>query len=150
MLADDWRGAAQQWQAAGCQYETALSLQFGDDSARIEALTIFDELGATRVSARLRRQLREDGVRRIPRGVRAATRGNPAGLTAREIEVLGLIAQGLSNRDIADRLVISVKTVDHHVSAVLGKLGIDRRDLVAQTAAGLGLDLQNREPNAPK
>jgi DNA-binding NarL/FixJ family response regulator len=150
LLADDWRGAAQQWQAAGCPYEAALSLQFGDETARIEALAIFDALGATRVSARLRRQLREDGVRRIPRGVRAATRQNPAGLTAREIEVLGLIAQGLSNRDIAARLLISVKTVDHHVSAVLGKLEIDRRDLVEEAAAKLGVSFKNRESNAPK
>ena len=77
MLEDDWRGAAQQWQAAGCPYEAALSLQFGDVVARIEALSIFDELGATRVSARLRRQLREDGVRRIPRGMRAGTPAKP-------------------------------------------------------------------------
>jgi DNA-binding NarL/FixJ family response regulator len=73
------------------------------------------------------------------RGARATTRANPAGLTQRELEVLGLVAAGLRNREIADRLSLSTRTVDHHVSAVLGKLGVRSRVEATSEAARLGL-----------
>jgi DNA-binding NarL/FixJ family response regulator len=94
-------------------------------------------------------RLRGLGERRIPRGPRASTRGNPARLTTRELEVLGLVAEGLRNTEIADRLVLSVKTVDHHVSSVLRKLGVDDRDAAASEAIRLGirLELQDGERN---
>ena len=78
------------------------------------------------------RQAGEDCVRRrgvtgVPRGPRPATTANPAGLTGRQAEVLGLLAAGLSNADIAARLTLSPKTVEHHISAVLDKLGVTSR-----------------------
>jgi DNA-binding NarL/FixJ family response regulator len=78
-------------------------------------------------------------VRQIPRGARPATKRNPAGLTAREMEILRLLVDGLSNRQIAGRLSISAKTVDHHVSAVLGKLGVQSREQAATRAVESGL-----------
>src|SRR3954469_10113353 len=67
------------------------------------------------------------GVRRIPRGPRPAPRAAPGGLTPREREVLDLLVAGATNAQIAQTLVIAPKTVDHHVSAVLGKLGVTSR-----------------------
>ena len=85
------------------------------------------------------RKLRERGVRGVPRGPRPRTRANPAGLTARELEVLALLARGLRNAAIADELVVSEKTVDHHVSAILRKLDVRTRGEAAAEAARLGL-----------
>ncbi len=127
-IAGDWRGAAAMWEALGFPYEAADMLADGDDeAARLDALERFEALGAVRSAANLRRRLRADGVRRIPRGPRAASRSGPAGLTPRETEVLDLIVRGATNAEIARELVIAPKTVDHHVSAVLGKLGVASR-----------------------
>ena len=70
-----------------------------------------------------------------------ATRANAAGLTARELEVAALLANGLTNGEVATRLVLSPKTVDHHVSAVLSKLGVRSRRDVAAAASAMGIDL---------
>jgi DNA-binding CsgD family transcriptional regulator len=127
-IAGDWRGAAAVWAALGFPYEHADALSEADDeAARIEALAAFDRFGAARSAAHLRRRLRAAGVRRIPRGPRPASRAGPAGLTPRETEVLDLIVRGATNAQIAETLVIAPKTVDHHVSAVLGKLGVASR-----------------------
>jgi DNA-binding NarL/FixJ family response regulator len=83
--------------------------------------------------------MRALGFRDVPRGPRRATSGNPAGLTDRELEVLALLAEGLRNPDIADRLVVSARTVDHHVSSILGKLGARTRGEAAAAAIRLGL-----------
>ena len=85
------------------------------------------------------RKLRERGVRGVPRGPRPRTRANPGGLTARELEVLALLAKGLQNAAIAAQLVVSEKTVDHHVSAILRKLDVRTRGEAAAEAARLGL-----------
>jgi DNA-binding NarL/FixJ family response regulator len=85
-------------------------------------------------------------VTRLPRGPRPATRTHPAGLTEREAEILGLLTDGLSNADIAARLVISVRTVDHHVTAVLQKLGVPTRREAARAAFELGLADAHRPP----
>ena len=106
--------------------------------ARLEALARFEALGALRSAAHLRRRLRAAGVRRIPRGPRAASRAGPAGLTPRETEVLDLIVRGATNAEIAQELVISPKTVDHHVSAVLAKLGVGSRREAGAAAERLG------------
>ena len=79
------------------------------------------------------------GARGVPRGPRQATRENPAGLTTRELDVLSLLAEGLRNADIAERLVVSTKTVDHHVSAILRKLDVATRGEAAAAAQRLAL-----------
>jgi DNA-binding NarL/FixJ family response regulator len=93
--------------------------------------------------------MRAAGVRSIPRGRRASTRNNPFGLTSRELETLGGIARGLSNRRIAVELGISAKTVDHHVSAILTKLGAASRGEAARIAHGQRLVAQHREGIGP-
>ena len=95
--------------------------------------------GHDAAAAELARRLRERGVRSVPRGPRPRTRENPAGLTARELEVLALLAQGLRNSQIAKRLVVSERTVDHHVSAVLRKLDVRSRGEAGAEARRLGL-----------
>jgi DNA-binding NarL/FixJ family response regulator len=89
------------------------------------------------------RRLRERGARRLPRGPRPATRRNPAGLTPREVEVLALVADGLRYTDIAARLVLSERTVDHHVGAILRKLGVRTRAQASAEAVRLGLTRQD-------
>ena len=103
------------------------------------ALDELQQLGARAAAAIVARRLRERGVRGLPRGPRPATQPNPAGLTRRELEVLSFVAQGLRNAQIAERLVLSEKTVDHHVAAILGKLDVRTRGLAAAEAGRLGL-----------
>jgi DNA-binding CsgD family transcriptional regulator/tetratricopeptide (TPR) repeat protein len=122
-----WKEAADAWHDIDCPYEEALALAEGDEEAMLEAITIFDGLGARPAARIVRSRLRAMGVAHIPQGPRLETRANPAGLTNRQVEVLGLMAEGLSNGEIADRLYISKKTTEHHVSAVLAKLGASTR-----------------------
>ena len=107
---------------------------------RIEAVERLDLLGATATADRLRHQLRRDGVTQLPARPRTSTRDNPSGLTNRQLDVAKLVARGLTNAEIAERLFISTKTADHHVSAVLGKLGMPNRRAVISRAGELGLD----------
>ena len=139
-LRGDWAAAAAAWEGIGDPYERALELgESGDVTATLDALTTLDGLGAAPAAAMLRRRLRDLGVERVPRGPQPSTRANPAGLTSRQVDVLRLVADGLTNAEIAQRLHLSVRTVDHHVSAVLTRLGLASRRDAARAATELGV-----------
>jgi len=125
--AERWRDAAAAWEALGCPYEQARALAAGDVDACRLALATFERLGARPAAETLREQLGRAGVRGLARGPRSATREHPVGLTSRELQVLRLLCCGLANAEIARRLCRSVRTVDHHVAAVLAKLEVDSR-----------------------
>src|SRR4029077_11002164 len=94
-----------------------------------------EELGAVPALLIAKQRLRDLGVARRPRRESATTRGNPAGLTERQLEILRLVRDGLSTAEIADRLVVSQRTVDHHVAAALAKMGVrSRREAAAKLA----------------
>src|SRR5262249_43364640 len=139
MIAGKWEEAAAIWQGLGVPYHRALALSAGSIDAQREALTILEQLGAGPLAALVRHRLRELGVQGIPRRPRASTLENPAGLTAREIQVLGLLVKGHTNNELARRLHISAKTVDHHVSAILQKLEVRSRTEAVAAALGLGI-----------
>jgi DNA-binding CsgD family transcriptional regulator len=134
MIEGDWERAAAEWSRRGAVCLRAEALAAGDEAAAGEALRILDGLGASRAADFLRAELRRRGVVRVPRGPRRATAANAAGLTPRQADVLELLTEGLSNAEIAGRLTLSVKTVDHHISAVLGKLGVRTRGEAAAAA----------------
>jgi DNA-binding CsgD family transcriptional regulator len=139
-LAGDVRGAAERWAVLGCPYDAALALVGSADEADLRtALAEFQRLGARPAAAIVTRRLRERGARGVPRGPLPGTRANPAGLTARELEVLELLGSGASNADIAARLFLSERTVHHHVAAILRKLGVDSRGRAVSEATRLGL-----------
>ena len=144
--ASRWREAAAFWEAAGCPYEHAAALaESPEPDDLLTSLGILDELGATPLATLIRGRLRALGTTRIPRGPRGETKVNPAGLTARQIDVLRLLGKGCTNAQIASQLVVSVRTVDSHVAAVLAKLGAATRREAAASAAELGvLDAENR------
>lgn len=139
-IAGEWQRVAELWSEIGCPYETAFALADSHEEETLRrALEIFERLGARPMVGVVARRLREMGIRGIPRGPRPSTRAHPAGLTSREIEIVSLITQGLSNLEIAKRSYISVKTVDHHVSSILSKLAVRNRVDVAREAMRLGL-----------
>jgi DNA-binding CsgD family transcriptional regulator len=139
-MAGDLTRAAEAWDRLGCPYDAALALAGADDDDALRrALSQFQQLGARPAASIAARRLRERGARAVPRGPRPTTRENPANLTARELEVLGLVAEGRRNREIAQQLFLSQKTVDHHVSAILAKLGARSRGEAARQAVDLGL-----------
>ncbi|NUS76132.1 MAG: helix-turn-helix transcriptional regulator, partial [Streptomyces sp.] len=145
-----WRQAATRWLEAGCPYEHAVALAESPDPAdKLTALATLDALGAEPRARLLRTELRGIGVRHIPRGPLAATRENPAGLTRRQLQVMRLLADGLTNAEIAARLVVSVRTVDNHVRAVLDKLDAPTRRHAVARAERLGL-LAEEEGTLPE
>jgi len=139
MIERDWAAAAEAFGDVGWEYDRALLLSLLDDEeALVEALEIARHLGAEPLARRLVGRMRDLGIR-VPAGPREATRTNPAGLTSRQLEVLVLLAEGLSNAEIAERLVVSQRTAEHHVAAVLTKLGASSRREAAQRAVELEL-----------
>jgi DNA-binding CsgD family transcriptional regulator len=139
-LAGDFAGAARAFDTIGCPYDAALALfDSGSEAGLRQALARFDALGAAAPARATRHAMRRLGLRAIPSGPHPGTRAHPAGLTGREQEVLRLICAGHTNGEMSDRLVISLRTVDHHVSSVLSKLGVASRREAASEARRLRL-----------
>lgn len=138
-----WQEAQAAWLDRSCPYERARALAQGDEANKLTALKMFDELGAAPAAALLRRTLRATGDLHVPRGPRQSTRANPFGLTAREVTILGHLANGLTNAKVAEILFISNKTVDHHVSSILSKIGARSRAEAAETAVAIGIAGKN-------
>jgi DNA-binding CsgD family transcriptional regulator/tetratricopeptide (TPR) repeat protein len=150
-MAGQWREGASHWHALGCPYEAAWALaDGGDESSLRQAHAEFVVLGAAPAAGIVAGRLRDLGASVIPRGPRPTTRANPAHLTAREMEILALLVEGLSNSEIAERVFVSRRTVGHHVSSILSKLGVKTRADAVQAAARLGITGQNRSIIAPK
>jgi DNA-binding CsgD family transcriptional regulator/tetratricopeptide (TPR) repeat protein len=134
-ISGNWQAAAHAWQSLGCPYEHAIVLGwYGDERDQRAALAIFEQLGAAPAAEALRRELRSRGIRGVPRGQRSSTQEHPLGLTRREAQILRLMRDGLRNAAIAKRLFLSTRTVDHHVSAILGKLGATSRTQAIEIA----------------
>jgi DNA-binding CsgD family transcriptional regulator len=128
LAASQWSAAAAEWQRLGWPYHQAEALAESPATAdQLSALAILDSLGAVPLAQRLRRRLRKSSGIRVPRGPQPASRRDAAGLTGRQQAVLALMSDGLTNNEIAQRLVVSVRTVDSHVAAVLAKLGVSNR-----------------------
>ena len=127
--------SAQRWEDLGYPYERAIALSGSDTESQLTAIEILETLGATAVAGKIRQELRDRGVN-LPRGRARTTRDHPVGLTSRQNEVLLLLAENLTNVEIADRLFLSPRTVEHHVSAILSKLeAADRDDAVDRAEA---------------
>jgi DNA-binding NarL/FixJ family response regulator len=134
-----WAEAATAWSTLGCPYEEALALAEGEGDAPLEAWRRLDAMGARPAADALRERLRKAGRRDLPRVARPATQANPFRLTAREVEVLSLLCEGLTNAAIAARLVRSVRTVDHHLASVYAKLGVTSRSEAMAKALQAGI-----------
>ncbi|RDH75219.1 helix-turn-helix transcriptional regulator [Mycolicibacterium moriokaense] len=140
LLDGAYETAADEFHRLSMPYDGALALiDSGEPTLAARALDILDRLGADAVAAKVRRELRTRGMAVVPARRRSTTLANPAGLTARQVEVLRLLDDGLTNVELAERLYLSVKTVDHHVSAILAKLEVNKRRDAVRRARELGL-----------
>ena len=132
--------AADTFHELSSPYDAALALiDSGDPKLARRALDVLDRLGADAVAAKVRSDLRAQGARVVPAPRRATTLANPAGLTTRQVEVLRLLEDGLTNAELAEQLFLSVKTVDHHVSAILTKLDVTKRRDAVRRAREVGI-----------
>ena len=146
----DHEAAADEFHRLSMPYDAALALLDSGDPARAAgALDILDRLGADAVASKVRRDLRAAGLSVVPARRRSTTLANPAGLTARQVEVLRLLDDGLTNTELADRLFLSVKTVDHHVSAILAKLEVNKRRDAVRKARELGMLADSARAEVP-
>lgn len=140
MMEGRWVEAGAEWERLGTPYEAAVCRALADDAETVmQGLAELDQLGAVPMARRTRNRLGRMGVEKIPRGPRRSTAANPAGLTARQMDVLALVVDGLTNAEIAERLFLSARTVDHHVAAILLKLEVESRRHVRERAESLGL-----------
>jgi DNA-binding CsgD family transcriptional regulator/tetratricopeptide (TPR) repeat protein len=136
----DWDEAARRWNELRCPYEAALALTAAsEESALCQAFEIFIRLGAFPAARTVRDRLRLLGMRSLPAEPQASTRAHPFGLTRREHEVLVLICAEHTNAKIAEKLCISIKTVEQHVTSILAKMGVPNRNSAASRAVQLGL-----------
>lgn len=131
--------AARFWEAKGCLYEKALALSAGTEENKKNSLVILQQLGAEAVYEKIKMEMRATGIKKIPRGLRASTKSNPAQLTNRELDVLNLLKKGIQNKEIAAELFISPKTTDHHISNILFKLDVNSRSKAVAEAVRLGI-----------
>lgn len=138
MMSDEGIAAARIWESLQCRYDAAIALSLGDSETQIQAIELLETLGASAVAARVRQRLRSQGVS-VPRGRASSTRAHPVGLTSRQSEILLLLAEGLTNIEIADRLFLSPRTVENHVAAVVSKLNAASRDRAVAVAREKGL-----------
>lgn len=129
--------AASWWHRADDPLTEAMA--WGDSPDPAHRTRAVEQLGATGTADRQRVALRREGVTTVPQRPRVSTRANPAGLTNRQLDVAKLVARGFTNAEIAVRLYISPKTADHHVSAILTKLGLPNRRAVVVQSDELGL-----------
>lgn len=127
------------WEKTGCPYEKAFALFEGNEEDKKNAVLIFQRLGAVAVCDKIKLEMRAQGIKRIPRGLRESTRDNPAQLTNREMDVLQLLQKGIQSREVAGTLFISTKTVDHHISSILFKLDVKNRSRAVTEAVRLGI-----------
>ncbi len=127
------------WEKLGCPYEQALTLVEGNEDDKREALLIIQQLGGDAVYEKIKMEMRAVGIKKIPRGMRLSTKTNPAQLTNRELDVLQLLHKAVQNKEIAQTLFISPKTVDHHISSILFKLDVNTRAKAVSEAVRLGI-----------
>ncbi|HEX5652294.1 MAG TPA: AAA family ATPase [Chitinophagaceae bacterium] len=131
--------AAKLWEKLGCHYKHALLLFEGDEADKRRAVAIIQKSGAIAVFEKLKQEMKASGLKSIPRGIRRATLSNTAFLTERELDVLQLLNEGLQSKEIAGRLFISPKTVDHHISSILFKLNVNSRTKAVKQASQMGI-----------
>jgi len=122
------------WRQKGCAYEQALALFEGSEEDKKTAIELVHNLGAEAIYEKMKFEMRLSGIKSIPRGIRKSTMANPANLTERELDVLQLLKEGLQNKEIANKLFISPKTVDHHISSIFFKLDVNSRTKAVQEA----------------
>jgi DNA-binding NarL/FixJ family response regulator len=138
MIEGDWSRAADLFGDVGWDYNRALMLSLLDTHEALgEAIDIARRLGAGPLEDRASRRMRELGIP-VPRRPLESTLANPANLTPRQAEVLALLAEGLTNAQLAERLFVSPRTAEHHVEAILTKLGVSSRREAAQRYHELG------------
>ncbi|ULQ51988.1 AAA family ATPase [Flavihumibacter fluvii] len=133
------RLAAIFWEKKGCPFEKAFALCAGNEDDKREALVLFQQLGADAIYEKVKMEMRATGIKKIPRGLRESTKTNPAQLTNRELDIIQLLQKAIQNKDIAEKLFISPKTVDHHISSIFFKLDVNSRAKAVAEAVRLGI-----------
>jgi DNA-binding CsgD family transcriptional regulator len=140
-LDGEWARAGQLWSKLRCPYDAAMALTGAPDEKTMQqALTIFNNLNALPAVHNLSEKLHRIDTRQLRSRPRAATRAHPFGLTRREREVLAGICAAQTNAQIATELGISTKTVEHHVTAILTKMGASNRTSAVRVAIQLEIN----------